>query len=161
VLFILSVPSALKARLLHTSTLLLYTPSFEHFGIVPLEAMLARTPVLAATTGGPTETVVNAETGWLRPVEDIARWTDVMEKVLTSLSSRDLQAIGEAGHRRAVELFSKRKMAERLVDAMDRAQEVSEAKRPGILPVSGVVLYNVFGLMVGVALALLYLGRKG
>ena len=84
-----------------------------------------------------------------------------MEKVLTSLSPRDLQAIGEAGHRRVVELFSKRKMAERLVDAMDRAQEVSEVKRPGILPVSGVVLYNVFGLMVGVALALLYLGQKG
>lgn len=123
--------------------------------------MLAGTPVLAATTGGPTETVVNAETGWLRPVEDVARWTDVMEKVLMKLSKRDLDDIGEAGHKRVVDLFSKRKMAERLVEAMDMAQEVVEEKRPGILPVSGVVLYNVFGLMVGVALALLYLGQKG
>ena len=38
---------------------MLYTPPREHFGIVPLEAMLAKTPVLAINFGGPLETVVN------------------------------------------------------------------------------------------------------
>lgn len=41
VLFLLSIPARLKTLLLQTSSLLLYTPENEHFGIVPLEAMLA------------------------------------------------------------------------------------------------------------------------
>lgn len=41
VVFLLSIPSTLKTFLLKTSTLLLYTPENEHFGIVPLEAGLA------------------------------------------------------------------------------------------------------------------------
>lgn len=41
VLFLLSIPAKLKSSLLQTSSVLLYTPENEHFGIVPLEAMLA------------------------------------------------------------------------------------------------------------------------
>jgi hypothetical protein len=43
-----------------------YTPDKEHFGIVPLEAMYAGTPVVAVNSGGPTETVVDGNTGYLR-----------------------------------------------------------------------------------------------
>ena len=39
VVFLKSPPDSEKTRLLHTSHVLLYTPSGEHFGIVPLEAM--------------------------------------------------------------------------------------------------------------------------
>ena len=42
-----------------------YTPSFEHFGIVPLEAMAAGRPVIAVALGGPCESVAHGETGWL------------------------------------------------------------------------------------------------
>ena len=41
VLFLLSIPASLKSSLLSSAMLLVYTPSHEHFGIVPLEAMLA------------------------------------------------------------------------------------------------------------------------
>ena len=41
VLFLLSVPNTLKMMLLNAARLLVYTPANEHFGIVPLEAMLA------------------------------------------------------------------------------------------------------------------------
>ena len=58
VLFLLSVPTAFKNTLLGQSKLLLYTPINEHFGIVPVEAMLAGLPVLASNTGGPLETIV-------------------------------------------------------------------------------------------------------
>jgi len=43
----------------------LYTPSFEHFGIVPVEAMYCGTPVIAVSNGGPRETVINGVTGFL------------------------------------------------------------------------------------------------
>ena len=41
VLFVHSVPNAFKSTLLSSARLLVYTPLHEHFGIVPLEAMLA------------------------------------------------------------------------------------------------------------------------
>src|SRR3569833_2500071 len=41
ILFLLSVPNTLKDMLLKSARLLVYTPANEHFGIVPLEAMLA------------------------------------------------------------------------------------------------------------------------
>jgi alpha-1,3/alpha-1,6-mannosyltransferase len=43
----------------------LYTPAHEHFGIVPLEAMARARPVLAVASGGPLETVLHRETGFL------------------------------------------------------------------------------------------------
>jgi alpha-1,3/alpha-1,6-mannosyltransferase len=41
--------------------------SGEHFGLVPVEAMAAGRPVVAAANGGPLETIVDGETGYLRP----------------------------------------------------------------------------------------------
>lgn len=78
VLFLLSVPDKLKRRLLSSASLLIYTPKNEHFGIVPIEAMLAGLPVLATNTGGPLETIYDGRTGWLRSPEKVAQWTDVM-----------------------------------------------------------------------------------
>ena len=37
----------------------------EHFGIVPLEAMLAGRPVLACNSGGPVESIIHGVTGYL------------------------------------------------------------------------------------------------
>lgn len=119
VLFLLSVPNALKAMLLKSARLLVYTPSNEHFGIVPLEAMLAGLPVLAANTGGPLETVKEGVTGWLCPPEDVEKWTAVMDKVLHKLSKKELQAISVAGKERVNAEFSDVKMAERLDGIID------------------------------------------
>lgn len=54
-----------KRMLFHSCTAVLYTPSNEHFGIVPLEAMLLGRPVIACNSGGPLETVLHEETGYL------------------------------------------------------------------------------------------------
>jgi alpha-1,3/alpha-1,6-mannosyltransferase len=87
VLFLPSVPSTFKDLLLSKAELLLYTPSFEHFGIVPLEAMKFGTPVLAINNGGPTETVVSLDedpengTGWLEP-NDSSEWSKKLGEAL-------------------------------------------------------------------------------
>lgn len=116
VLFLLSVPNNLKDALLKSARLLVYTPSNEHFGIVPLEAMLVGTPVLAANTGGPLETVVDGRTGWLRDPSDTEAWTAVMDKVLYSTPKAELQKIAQDGQDRVRNEFSDVKMAERIED---------------------------------------------
>ncbi|KAF1919740.1 hypothetical protein BDU57DRAFT_593507 [Ampelomyces quisqualis] len=154
VLFLHSVPSAFKASLLAKSRLLVYTPRNEHFGIVPLEAMLAGTPVLAANEGGPTETVISGQTGWLRDVSKVQEWTEVMRIVLEDRDGEQrLQEMGRWGRQRVVAEFSKDKMGERL-DAEIQAM-LQQATRPPLA--SGAM--KVFtlagmGVLVGVMLLL-------
>ena len=119
VLFLLSVPAKLKSMLLEAATILAYTPSNEHFGIVPLEAMLAGVPVLAVNNGGPLETVIDAETGWLRSDEDVAQWTEVMRHALYDLTDEQLAQMGEKGIRRVKDEFSETKMANRLDEEIE------------------------------------------
>jgi alpha-1,3/alpha-1,6-mannosyltransferase len=114
VLFLLSVPNKLKEVLLSSAKLLVYTPSNEHFGIVPLEAMLHKVPVLAANNGGPTETVVDGVTGWLRDPEDVKAWTEVMGKVLGGMKKGELEEMGRRGRERVEGRFAEGQMAERL-----------------------------------------------
>lgn len=138
VLFLLSVPAQLKSSLLHAAKLLIYTPSNEHFGIVPLEAMLAGVPVLAANNGGPLETVLDPETGWLRSVDRISQWTEVMQKVLHEMADAQLHQMGENGKRRVKEEFSETKLAHRLdeeINGMIKAPRV-EATELGDIALS-------------------------
>ena len=55
--FLRSVDFDKKLVLLEEATCLVYTPSNEHFGIVPVEAMFMKCPVIACKSGGPLETV--------------------------------------------------------------------------------------------------------
>lgn len=81
VTFAPNVSDTAKAALLREATLLLYTPQGEHFGMVPLEAMAAGRPVVAADSGGPTESVLHATTGFLaRPTP--AAFADAAQRLL-------------------------------------------------------------------------------
>lgn len=154
------MPSALKSSLLDAASLLIYTPSFEHFGIVPLEAMLARVPVLAANTGGPTETIVDGETGWLRSAEAVEEWTEVVRFALGEGKEKELECMGEAGRKRVTEQFSKEKMAERLEEEI-RAMMGRERRRD-VLNYAAVVALPVVGMVVVMlsAYAVVYLRRR-
>jgi alpha-1,3/alpha-1,6-mannosyltransferase len=145
VLFLLSVPNTLKDMLLKSARLLVYTPSNEHFGIVPLEAMLAGVPVLAANTGGPLETVVDGKTGWLCPPDKIESWTAVMDKVLHKLSGIELKKIGTAGTERVKKEFSDAKLAERLdtiISNMSRVDRRSYQEFSSFLLTIGVAVFD-------------------
>jgi alpha-1,3/alpha-1,6-mannosyltransferase len=119
VLFLLSVPNRLKEMLLASARLLVYTPSNEHFGIVPLEAMLRGVPVLAANNGGPTETVVDGVTGWLRDPEDVKSWSEVMGKALGGMKQSELENMGRKGTERVKSKFADVQMAETLDGIFD------------------------------------------
>ncbi|XP_042520773.1 alpha-1,3/1,6-mannosyltransferase ALG2 isoform X1 [Macadamia integrifolia] len=65
VTFITSCSTAERNALLSQCLCVLYTPKDEHFGIVPLEAMAAKKPVIACNSGGPVETIKDGVTGFL------------------------------------------------------------------------------------------------
>ncbi|EGX93798.1 mannosyltransferase [Cordyceps militaris CM01] len=163
VLFLLSVPHDLKRRLLRAAALLVYTPANEHFGIVPLEAMLAQVPVLAANTGGPTETVVEAETGWLRdPYEPLA-WSAVMRRAL-GLPAAEAQRMGAEGRRRVKETFGRDHMATTLMNVVRDivvARRDSDADNTLIIVVVGTVFSLILaGLSLGIALWMMHDMKK-
>ncbi|KAK5997699.1 Alpha-1,3/1,6-mannosyltransferase alg-2 [Cladobotryum mycophilum] len=150
VLFLLSVPNSLKTALLHSATLLVYTPSNEHFGIVPLEAMLSRLPVLAANTGGPVETIRDSETGWLRDPEDVDAWSAVMSRVL-HMSDDELRRMGDDGAERVRGLFGRDKMALRFEASVDEI-----VNKPSSSPLLGLWPIGVL-LALGLAAVAVYL----
>lgn len=116
VLFLLSVPSAFRDTLLHNSKLLLYTPVNEHFGIVPVEAMHAGLPVLASNTGGPLESIVEGETGWLRDATHVDEWTAIMRKVLLETTDQEFARMAANGKRRVENEFSLHALEDKLED---------------------------------------------
>lgn len=74
VTFVRSFTDEQKSAMLRAAAAVVYTPSREHFGIVPLECMSAGRPVIAVASGGPLESVVDGETGILcEPTPAVSR----------------------------------------------------------------------------------------
>lgn len=128
--------------------MLVYTPSQEHFGIVPLEAMLARTPVLAATTGGPVETVVDNETGWLRDTADIPAWTEVMIRAL-DMPDKKINILGDLGAKRVRDNFSRDAMARNLEDIVSEMRSVPP-NRSFLLPLALNLFIVAIAFVIGI-----------
>lgn len=98
-----SPDDAERRALLAGARCIVYTPTREHFGYVPLEAMAAGRPVLAVDAGGPTETVVDGETGFLRPASP-AGFAEALARLLTEPDTAD--RFGRAGRTRVERNFS-------------------------------------------------------
>ena len=100
-----------KLSLFRNSNCLLYTPSGEHFDIVPVEAMYAGLPVVAVNTGGPLETVADGETGFLcnGNAEDFAR---AVSKLIGDSDLRE--RMSEAGPKRVNKYFSFKAFAKKI-----------------------------------------------
>jgi glycosyltransferase involved in cell wall biosynthesis len=85
-------------------------PSFEEpFGLVFLEAMAMRRPVVAIDNGGTPEVVLNGQTGLLSQPWDIDGLADNIVRLLgdSELRSR----MGALGRERVIELFNPERMA--------------------------------------------------
>ncbi|MDQ2833752.1 MAG: glycosyltransferase family 4 protein [Acidobacteriota bacterium] len=124
-----SKPEAIE---LYSNASVFCCPSiYEPFGIINLEAMACRAPVVASATGGILEVVVDGVTGYLVPFEQdpltmfplqpdrFAR--DLAEKISELL--RDPQKakdFGEAGRRRVEETFAWSAIADQTIELYRR-----------------------------------------
>ncbi|EDO27735.1 predicted protein, partial [Nematostella vectensis] len=100
-----------KLALLDFCCCLLYTPSNEHFGLVPIEAMYAERPVIAVKSGGPLETVSHNKTGFLCD-PDAESFAKAMQKIVEGDKLR--KSLGEAGRPHVMSKFSFEVFAEQL-----------------------------------------------
>ena len=74
--------------LLRSADLVVCSPWYEPFGIVPLEAMACGVPVVASAVGGMLDTVVDGVTGAHVPPRDPAKLAEVIGRLLESPSRR-------------------------------------------------------------------------
>lgn len=99
---------------------------YEPFGIINLEAMACRAPIVASATGGIPEVVVDGATGYLVPFEQDPttnfplypeRFSRDLAQRITELLTHPVQArsFGEAGRKRAEQVFSWTAIAEETV----------------------------------------------
>jgi len=90
---------------------------YEPFGIINLEAMACRAPVVASATGGIKEVVVDGETGYLAPFDQdpVTSFPRDPEKFARDLATRLNQLLqdpetcerfGNAGRKRVEDIFS-------------------------------------------------------
>ena len=110
-----SFSNSQKVAFLKHSIGLLYTPSHEHFGLVPIEAMYMGCPVIACGSGGPLETVRNEETGYLCDSNPLA-FSTAMKKLIEKPDLKN--QLGDAGHQHVLDNFSFDKFAENLDKAV-------------------------------------------
>jgi glycosyltransferase involved in cell wall biosynthesis len=90
--------------LLRSADLVVCTPWYEPFGIVPLEAMACGVPVVASAVGGFLDTVVDGATGTLVPPRRPDRLAAEMRRLLLEPFWRE--AYGTAGVDRARSRYS-------------------------------------------------------
>ena len=111
---------------------------YEPFGIINLEAMACRAPVVASATGGIKEVVVDGETGYLVPFDQdpVTSFPLHPERFARDLAVRlhhllqdpeKCRRFGDAGRRRVEEIFSWTAIAHQTISLYERLIDKSKA----------------------------------
>lgn len=109
--FLRSPNDELKVKLIKRCQVLIYTPENEHFGIVPIESMYLNKPVIACNSGGPMETIINEQTGFLCE-SDEHHFVNAIVKLVKD--PRSGEKMGELGRKRVQQRFSFEAFTEKL-----------------------------------------------
>lgn len=75
-------------RLLAAADVVVCPSQFESYGKVNLEAMACGTPVVSTNQGGPTETVMHGETGFLVSPDDVPQMAQYVMQLLQNATTR-------------------------------------------------------------------------
>lgn len=116
VIFLRSPSDIDKVSILQHCKIVIYTPPNEHFGIVPVEAMYVGKPVIAHKSGGPMESIVSGETGFLVDLSAEA----FASKISFLITNSDYaEEFGKAGKDRFLKTFSFAAFSAQLNKAID------------------------------------------
>jgi glycosyltransferase involved in cell wall biosynthesis len=86
----------------------------EPFGLSVIESMIMKTPVLAHALGGPAETIVDGQTGWLVHDPSVATFAEGLRRALADRPHWG--EMGAAAHRHAVAHFTSSVYVERFIE---------------------------------------------
>ncbi|WP_407940207.1 glycosyltransferase [Nakamurella leprariae] len=117
--------------LLRSADVVVATPWYEPFGIVPIEAAACGRPVVGSAVGGLLDTVLPGRTGLLVPPRDPAALAAAVRELAADPDRR--AAMGRAARERAVRQYSWASVA-RATEAVYREvrrNAMGEAARPG------------------------------
>jgi glycosyltransferase involved in cell wall biosynthesis len=105
-------------RVIAAADVVVCSSFFESYGIVNVEAMASGKPVVSTNRGGPAETIVHGETGYLVEPGDAG---GLARAVITLLRDPELrQRMGQAGRARVERLFSAQAMAGGFMRAVEQ-----------------------------------------
>lgn len=107
--FVGAVPREQVPALMRSSDVVVATPWYEPFGIVPLEAAACGRPLVGSAVGGLLDSVQHGVTGVLVPPRDPAALARELRLLLADPARR--RRLGEAARRRAVRLYDWRQVA--------------------------------------------------
>ena len=109
---------------------MLYTPTNEHFGIVPVEAMYCERPVIATNTGGPLETVKNEVTGYLVQANS-SEFSSKMQHLISNPSAH--AKMSREARERVIDKFSfvafKLKLNKILLSMKNNEEKINKGKK--------------------------------
>ena len=130
---LLGTVSSERMRELMAAADIFFLPSqWEGIALTLFEAMAMGVVPVAADVGGQRE-LVTSECGFLIPQgeNEVQEYISALKQLLESPELR--VSMGQAGRRRIVEHFPMDRMAERMVELLNRAQELSRASpRPAV-----------------------------
>jgi D-inositol-3-phosphate glycosyltransferase len=114
------VERAAVPALLRSADVVVCTPWYEPFGIVPLEAMACGVPVIVASVGGLVDTVVDGVTGYHVPPRSPVRLAGALNALRANAALR--AAMGRAGVERVHTRYSWSRVAAETLDIYSEVQ---------------------------------------
>jgi glycosyltransferase involved in cell wall biosynthesis len=117
-------------RVIGAADVVVCSSQFESYGMVNVEAMACAKPIVSTNRGGPSETVVHGETGYLVEPGDAG---GLAQHVIKLLRDPDLRTtMGAAGRARVEAMFSAQATAGQFMDTVERLLPITSKIRESL-----------------------------